>query len=160
MAMSKPFAEWISWMPSFRDLNFVVISVWKNESIESLTRPGMCMETSLFPHTKKCKNNIFMEPQFPAPTEEIELNIVEYCLNVLGLQFGEYWYKWFNSNKSETNHNHTLQIECNVSNLSDKIRASLPTVLNIEKIHKIQEIPLPEWCDFRYQYFIHFKSKN
>lgn len=44
---------------------------------------------------------------FVAPTEELELKLVEYCLNVLNLEFGDFWYDWF---PSKIKGNHNIQI--------------------------------------------------
>ena len=38
------------------------------------------------------------ERTFPAPTEELELKLVEFCLNELHIPFGEFWYMWFVAN--------------------------------------------------------------
>ena len=92
---------------------------------------------------------------FKAPTEEVELSIINNCID-MDLELGEFWYKWFASNKKG---NHTLLIECNESGLSDYIRRIKEfDSIKIDKFFSVQEIKLPEFCDFQYQYRIHFKE--
>ena len=93
-----------------------------------------------------------------APTEKIELAIVNYCVETLGLEFGEFWYKWFDSNKED---NHSLQIECDVAGLVEKIRKTLKQHddINVVSFYELREIPLPDYCENRYQYNIHFKKE-
>ena len=99
------------------------------------------------------------EPTFSAPTDALELIIVEYCLDILKLQFGEFWYKWFPSHSHKENNNHSMHIECDVQWLRDTLVKTFPQVSFVNKVFKIQEIPLPEYCEHRVQYYIHFKMK-
>lgn len=72
---------------------------------------------------------------FPAPTEEIELKMVNYCMDTLHLPFGEFWYAWFPAHAK--NRNQTVHIECNVDGLEEIIRQTFSNVVEVEKFHKI-----------------------
>jgi hypothetical protein len=45
---------------------------------------------------------------FVAPNQEIENEIINFCLNEFNIPFGDFWYNWHNSNKYG---NHILDIE-------------------------------------------------
>lgn len=97
-----------------------------------------------------------MEYVFTAPTEELELKLVTYCTNVLNLELGEFWYSWFPSHAG--NNNQTIHIECNVDNLESLIRETFHQFVEIVKFHKLVKNSLPDDHEFKFQYYIHFKS--
>lgn len=97
-----------------------------------------------------------LRENFIAPTEELEAQIVDLAMS-LDIPFGEFWYKWFDSNIKP---NHTVHLECNIGDLTDKVKASFLALPFVEKIFKVQLVPLPDYCEFRFQYYIHFKSKQ
>ncbi len=99
---------------------------------------------------KKVKKN------FVAPTEELEAQIVDLAVS-LGIPFGEFWYEWFDSNIKP---NHTVHLDCNIGTLTDKVKASFLALPFVEKIFKVQLVSLPDYHDFKFQYYIHFKSKQ
>lgn len=92
---------------------------------------------------------------FIAPTEDIELQIVEFCLNKLKLEFGEFWYNWFTSNNKS---NATVHINCNKDNIR-KLREKFSMLPFVNCIFKVQKNPM-EASDFKTQYYIHFKVKQ
>jgi len=99
---------------------------------------------------------------FTAPNEKLEIAIIEYGINTLKIPFGEFWYKWFDSHRNKENNNSTLHFECNDGTLLEKIKETFPMIeeLNFLKFHEIKVISLSEWNDFKFQYFIHFKTKK
>ena len=119
------------------------------------------MKTSLYKSIKNRymtfrKSGSMIEPVFIAPTEAIELAIINYCVEELELPFGEFWYKWFDHNKEN---NHGIHIECNVVGLRNRIMNTLKKLDTVElvKFFEVREVPLPDYCEYKYQYFIHFK---
>ncbi len=99
------------------------------------------------------------EPTFPAPTEDIELEIVELCLQV-GLPFGEFWYNWFDSS-DKPKENHTLHINCKVPWVGQTLKKEILNLktFKIIKIHKYDLVILPEDQEFQFQYYFHFKTE-
>lgn len=97
---------------------------------------------------------------FTAPTEELELELIKFCIEVLNLNLGEFWYKWFPAKRVLLNKNHTLHIECNQPNLIILIGDKFPEYFGFEKFYEIRMVTLPGYCDFNFQYFIHFKSSK
>lgn len=96
-----------------------------------------------------------------APTEELESVIMNYCMNVLKLPFGEFWYKWFESSSYEQTKNMSLHIECNDGKLIEVIKQTLNKIpeIPIQKYFKLQCLPLPEYCDYKFLYHLHFKKQ-
>ena len=92
---------------------------------------------------------------FKAPTEDLEKQIVEFCMNELGFELGEFWYSWFTSRNTE---NASLHIDCNIKGLSEVISYKLAKQNFIDKIFKIQECPMHDE-EFEIKYHIHFKTQ-
>lgn len=86
------------------------------------------------------------EQPLTMPTEQLELNVIEYCMNVLGLPFGEFWYEWFPSNKID---NYALHITCNVNGLRGKVKATINQIKGIEvvKIFEVMELDISRWVE-------------
>jgi hypothetical protein len=105
-------------------------------------------------------------PSHVAPTNELEIELVSLCIEKLGLTFGEFWYKWFSSSSVLATGNHTIHINSNQRIKLDTLRAEFSKLpffvkmlrLNEIDIHKLYEGQSIEEVEFRYQYFIHFKS--
>ena len=105
-----------------------------------------------------------IQMQFKAPNESVELAIVNFCIEKLGLEFGQFWYEWF---KSRSERNQNLKIYCSVKGLRNKIREELSVYDEfpaIEKIHELTEYDFTEsdfWHDdLKICYMIHFKTKE
>jgi len=98
-----------------------------------------------------------MEDLSNAPTQEIENEIVNFCLNELKIPFGDFWYEWFSSNKKD---NFNLRIK--TVNKIDINREQLLRLTFIKTIFKITNLDLAEiFCmqdDIRYICNIHFSS--
>lgn len=95
---------------------------------------------------------------FIAPPE-IETEIIDYCVETLKLSIGEFWYKWFDSNKDG---NHTIHIDTNNSSLQETITKTFSDLDFVDKIFKVQKcdyMPGEDIDDFKFQYYIHFKAK-
>lgn len=94
--------------------------------------------------------------KFKAPTENIELEIVEFCINILGLDISQFWYDWFTS-ASKTNA--TLHINCCSIGMKKFIRENISKLSFVNKIHEVKELNLEnyETNDFPIKYTIHFK---
>lgn len=94
---------------------------------------------------------------FPAPTEELELKLVEYCMNVLNLEFGDFWYDWF---PSRLIGNHNIQIS-SYSKVDEKIlRETFLKYFDAVKIFSIQILDISnhvEIGEFTYLTIIHTK---
>ena len=97
--------------------------------------------------------------KFKAPTEELEAAIVDFALT-MGIPFWEFWYNWFPSSRNNENRNHTIHLECNIKSMAETIKMRFAVEEIVEKIFRVTEIPLPEYCEYRYQYYIHFKMKE
>jgi hypothetical protein len=99
----------------------------------------------------------YMIPAFPAPPA-LEEQIIAYCLNVLGIPFGDFWYKYFPSNNPE---NAVLHIDSSVIGLGDNIRVTFQSFFGASKLFKVNEIYIPkdsrEHDEFPVQYYIHYK---
>ena len=77
--------------------------------------------------------------KFKAPTEELELEIVEFCINVLGLGMEHFWYDWFTSNNIN---NATLHINCCSLGMKDFLTKNISKLSFVGKIHEIREMDL------------------
>lgn len=100
-----------------------------------------------------------IESKFIAPTEKIELELIEFCIEKLGLNFGEFWYQWFNSNNPN---NITIHLDCNNNKLIDKIKKEMCNLSFFNSFHKIDLINMERFNnpeDFSFKYYIHFKKK-
>lgn len=95
-----------------------------------------------------------MRPNFLAPTEDIELEIVEYCINVLQLDFASFWYQWFDSSKTG---NHTMHITCNKDVLDGLIR-TFQTMSFVKEVLSIKKLDVHAYEDDIFLFYIHFKS--
>jgi hypothetical protein len=92
-----------------------------------------------------------------ALTQEIENEIVNFCLNELQIPFGDFWYEWFNSNKKG---NFTLHIKSN-GNISIT-KEKLFKLSFIKKIFKLSFFNKRSYGYFEddlcYEYIIHFNE--
>lgn len=93
---------------------------------------------------------------FKAPTEELEQQIIEFCLNVLGFALGGFWYKWFTSNNPD---NATVHICCCSSGYSEMIRKEFASLPFVESVYKVTECNTPHEEE-PYMYHVHFKLKQ
>ncbi len=94
---------------------------------------------------------------FIAPTEELETEIIEFCLNKLNLTFGEFWYNWFSSSRVKTNGNHTIHINTNEEIDITKLKSTFSNISFVKDIFKIvRNNSIGD--EYIYQYYIHFKS--
>jgi len=95
---------------------------------------------------------------FKAPTEDIELELINFCVEQLELGFGDFWYQWFTSNNID---NASIHIDCNDDNLTEKIRKQFSSLSFFDFFHKggIKLISMPEYTEFRYKYHLHIKLK-
>jgi hypothetical protein len=89
-------------------------------------------------------------------SEKIELEIIEYCMNDLSLLFDEFWYEWFPSNKES---NCTVHINSNVEVSKEKIQKTFGRLSFVDSLIEIKIISLPEYADFKFQHYIHFRKK-
>lgn len=97
--------------------------------------------------------------KFKAPTEELELEIVEFCLNTLGLGMGQFWYDWFTSHNIN---NATLHINCCSLGMKDFLTKNISKLSFVGKIHEIREMDISNFIEpeeFPIKYTIHFKIK-
>lgn len=94
---------------------------------------------------------------FIAPNQEIENEIVNFCLDELKIPFGDFWYNWFNSNKEC---NHTLHI-LSVNNV-DVNRENLKKLSFVKRIFNLKVIDLNlinhKVDDISYIYYVVFSS--
>lgn len=97
-----------------------------------------------------------MEFEFTVPMQ-IELEIVEFCLNELKIPFGDFWYEWFNSNKEG---NHSLKIyTCGVVDISREQLFKLSFIKRLFNTHLINLVSIGcQFDDINYVWDIRFSS--
>jgi hypothetical protein len=93
--------------------------------------------------------------EFAAPSG-IEIKIVNYCIEILNLSIGNFWYKWFKSNKEG---NYTIHIDTSDPSLEEIIQKTFPKVDFVKSVFKVQKLNITGDIDgFKFQYFIYFKG--
>jgi len=104
------------------------------------------------------------EIKFPAPSEELELKLVDFCLNKLNLKLGEFWYQWFQAASFDKTGNSMIVIQTNHNHLLGTIKDKIGNAFDIEKIHSVKLLDISNWVmyneDFKLNYRIHVKFKN
>ena len=86
----------------------------------------------------------------------IETEIVEYCINELGLVFGDFWYEWFDSNKQG---NHILLIKSKERIADGKVRETFPALSFVKEIIRVRPCPVYFDEDFKFEQYIQFRTK-
>jgi hypothetical protein len=106
------------------------------------------------------------ESTFPAPTQKLELKLVELAINEFNLNLDNFWYNWFPAN---IKNNHSLHLNSDVLIDSNLIREKFKLYFDVTKIFSIKIIDLHKlhqfyadeidevYEDFRFKHIIHFK---
>ena len=93
---------------------------------------------------------------FTAPPE-MEIKIIDFCVETLNLSIGDFWYKWFDSNKEG---NHTIHIDTSNPSLEETLQKTFLKLDFVDSVFKIQKCDvIGDVDEFLFQYFIHFKAK-
>lgn len=99
---------------------------------------------------------------FVAPTEGLEMELIDFCTEDIKLPFSDFWYDWFSSSRVKTTGNHNIHINTNTKLDTKELKEKFLKVRFVESIFEVIEIDMHNIenfdVEFRYQYVIHFKS--
>ncbi len=100
----------------------------------------------------------------PKRTEEpkpisIEEDLIHYCMNYLGMDFGTFWYRW--EVVSQQNE-YVFFIECDQNELENQISMTFKCIrgINLEKIHNIRKNTLNLPSEYKYEYCVSFRNER